>query len=466
MPFRPTIPENIVIHLGAPSDTSALNVTETFADYIKNVASSEIYPTWPEEALKANILAQISVAMNRVYTGYYRNAGYNFDITSSPAYDQTYVYQRDIYSNIAQLVDELFDSYIRREGNVEPLFAEFCDGIEVSCDGLSQWGSVELANEGLDYISILKSFYGDDITIERNVPVANQTDEIPNVTLKEGDTGADVELLQRRLNRISANFPGIPKINPADGYFSPGTTAAVREFQNVFGLTVDGLVGRATWNQVKFIYNAVKKLYELNSEGLDISDLTTRFERELVRGSSGEGVLSLQYYLNYISQFIPTVRSVNIDGSFGPATENAVLSFQKSYSLPETGTVDRLTWDRIESVYYSLISNLEYASDPPIPLPFPGRLLVEGIEGEDVKILQEYLNYISDRYSSIPRVSEDGVFGPETVAQIRAFKEVFGIGGTSERVGASLWNSIASVYEDLSVGSMVNEGQYSGRNIS
>ena len=157
MPFRPTIPENITVHLGSPS-SNAMNVTLPFSDYIKNVASSEIYPSWPEEALKANILAQISVAMNRVFTGFYRTSGYDFDITNSPAYDQTFIYQRDIYENISVIVDEIFNSYIRRERNIEPLFAVFCDGVEVNCEGLKQWGSVELANNGLSYEEILRTY--------------------------------------------------------------------------------------------------------------------------------------------------------------------------------------------------------------------------------------------------------------------------------------------------------------------
>ena len=161
----PRIPEQIVVHLGAPN-SDAMNVTESFADYIKNVASSEIYPTWPEEALRANILAQISVALNRVYTEFYRSRGYNFDITSSPAYDQTYVYGRDIFSNVSEIVDEIFDSYIRRRDFIEPLFAEFCDGVEVSCNGLEQWGSVNLAEQGLDAFSILQRYYGNDIVLE------------------------------------------------------------------------------------------------------------------------------------------------------------------------------------------------------------------------------------------------------------------------------------------------------------
>jgi len=466
MPFTPTIPEQIVVHLGAPDDASAQNVTESFPNYIKNVASSEIFPTWPEDALRANILAQISVAMNRVYTGFYRNAGYNFDITSSPAYDQTYVYQREIYSNIAALVDEIYDSYVRRNDSIEPLFTEFCDGVEVSCNGLSQWGSVALAEEGLGYLDILKRYYGNDIVIEQNVPVRNRPPEIPDVTLREGDTGADIEILQRRLNRISSNFPGIPKIAEIDGYFGKSTTDAVKEFQKVFGLSVDGLVGRATWNQVAFIYNAVKRLYEVNSEGLSLSDVNTTFDRELNPGDEGDGVLSLQYYLSYISLFVPTVQSTALDGSFGPATENAVISFQRTYGLPETGIVNRLTWDRIESTYYGYVNELEFNANPPVPLPFPGRILADGVEGNDVRVLQEYLNYISNSYNEIPKVTVDGIYGPATAEQVRIFRQIFGIGNESNRVGAPTWNAIASVYEDLSVGSLVNEGQFPGYEIS
>ena len=171
---NPRIPEQIVIHLGSP-DSDAMNVTENFADYIKNVASSEIYPSWPTEAIKANVIAQISVALNRVYTEFYRSRGYNFDITNSPAYDQTYVYGRDIYSTVSQIVDEIYDSYIRRENNIEPLFAEFCDGVEIQCNGLEQWGSVRLAENGMDYFSILQEYYGNDIVLETNVPIENIT---------------------------------------------------------------------------------------------------------------------------------------------------------------------------------------------------------------------------------------------------------------------------------------------------
>ena len=458
----PVIPEEIVVHLGAPDDTSAQNVTVSFSDYIKNVASSEIYPSWPREAIKANVIAQISVALNRVYTEFYRSNGYNFDITSSPAYDQTYTYGKDVYSNISEIVDEIFNSYIRREGFIEPLFAEFCDGVEVTCNGLSQWGSVSLANDGLDYFSILKNYYGDDIVLEVNVPVENISPSAPPVTLVEGDTGRDVELIQRKLNRISANFPGIPKIYPVDGFFGQSTTEAVKKFQEVFGLTPDGLVGRATWNEIQFIYNAVKKLYTVNSEGLRLEDVNTRYSGELSLGDVGDGVLNLQYYLAYISLFVPTVQSTALDGSFGPSTENSVKSFQKTYGLPETGVVDRATFDKIENTYFTFINEIDYESGNGRVLPFPGRVLREGVEGSDVRVLQEYLNYISRAYNSIPTVNVDGVFGANTAAQVKAFKELFNIPGNPERVNAQTWNSIANIYDDLYNGANTSSGQYPG----
>ena len=461
----PKIPEQIVVHLGAP-DSDVANVTVSFADYIKNVASSEIYPTWPREALKANILAQISVALNRVYTEFYRSKGYNFDITSSPAYDQTYVHGRDIFSNISEIVDEIFDSYIRRKEFIEPLFAEFCDGVEVSCNGLSQWGSVDLAEQGRDYFSILQNYYGNDIVIEDNVPVENVSSSAPSVTLREGDTGRDVELLQRKINRISANFPGIPKIYPVDGFFDRSTTEAVRKFQEVFDLEPDGIVGRATWNQVQFIYNAVKKLYTVNSEGLRVTDVTTRYSDTLSIGAKGDEVLTLQYYLSYIALFVQTVSEAPMDGDFGPATDNAVRSFQRTYGLPVNGVVDRATWDRIENVYYEFISQIDFEFGSGRILPFPGRVLREGVEGSDVRVLQEYLNLISESYPEIPRVNVDGVFGQQTARQVKEFKEIFNIPGAPNRVNAPTWNAIASIYDDLYNGQTVGEGQFPGYNIS
>lgn len=457
----PVIPENIVIHLGAPNE-DAPNVTESFAGYIKNVASSEIYPTWPREAIKANVLAQISVALNRVYTEYYRSQGKDFDITSSPAYDQTYVYQRNVYENVSEIVDEIFNSYIRRIGYVEPLFATFCDGIEVECDGLTQWGSVELANQGMDAFEILKRFYGDDIELVRDVQVGNINESAPTVPLREGDTGAEIERIQRKLNRISTNFPGIPKIYPVDGFFDKSTTDAVKKFQEVFDLQADGIVGRATWYEIQFVYNAVKKLQSVNSEGLRIEELSTQYTNELKAGDASSGVIALQYYLEYIALFVDTVVSPSVDGAFGPLTEESVKSFQRTYGLPETGVVNREVWTAIQNTYYEIIASVPYVFSENTTLPFPGRVLREGLFGDDVRALQEYLNFIAKSYTSIPTVTVDGDFGPATARAVSEFKRLFDIPGDPERVSVQTWNAITGIYDDLYNGNRAIEGQFPG----
>ena len=463
--MEPRIPEQIVIHLGAP-DSNAQNVTESFADYIKNVASSEVYPTWPEEALRANILAQISVALNRVYTGFYRNQGKDFDITNSPAYDQTYVYQRDIFENVSEIVDEIFNSYIRRQGNVEPLFAEFCDGIEVRCNGLYQWGSVELANSGLNDEQILKNYYGDDIEIVRDAPVDGDGFTRITRTLQIGDSGRDVELMQIRLNRISRNYPGIPKIYPVDGFFDQSTEDAVKRFQEVFNLIPDGIIGTATWNSINYIYNAVKKLYTINSEGLSLSELETAYENELDLGDSSRNVYILQYYLAYISLFYPTVTRAVTDGDFGQNTLNAVRSYQETFGLPITGVVNEATWNSIQNTYYQILSRFPYRFEDGLILPYPGRVLRIGVDGNDVRAVQEYLNYISRTYTDIPKITVDGAYGPSTAAAVSKFVEIFNLPDSRGRVNAQVWNAIINVYDDLYAGNTVNEEQFPGYGIS
>ena len=282
----PVIPESVTVHLGYPN-AEARNVTVPFVDYIKNVASSEIYPTWPESALLANIYAQISFALNRIYTEYYPSRGYDFQITNSTAIDQSYVYGRDIFENISQLVDQVFNSYIRREGAVQPLFALYCDGVEVQCGGLSQWGSVELANAGFTAEEILRYYYGENIEIVRDVPVEGVGESYPGRILRAEMFGDDVYLTQIRLNRISKNFPGIPKISDVNGFYSAETADAVAEFQRQFGLEVTGEVDRGTWYSIARVYAAVKSLSDVNSEGVPIEDVTLLFDDRLSEGITG-----------------------------------------------------------------------------------------------------------------------------------------------------------------------------------
>lgn len=454
----PYIPESITVHLGPP-DSDARNVTVPFTDYIKNVASSEIYPTWPENALRANIIAQTTFALNRIYTEYYPSRGYDFDITNSTAIDQSFIYGRDIFENINDLVDELFDTYIRREGSVEPIFSLYCNGTTVTCDGMSQWGSVSLANEGRTPFEILKYYYGDDIELVRNAPVAGVSRSYPGRILERGSSGNDVRFMQVRLNRISKNYPAIPKIRELDGIYADDTADAVSEFQRIFSLPVTGAIDKSTWYAILRIYGGVKSLSDLDSEGIPLEDVTQLLDTVLSLGSRGVGVRELQYFLRFVSVFDPAVYSVEIDGIFGGDTEQSVRSFQREYGLPETGIVDTATWEKLYRTYQSLLQSLgdEYFSAT--TAPYPGFAVRIGSTGAEVERLQEYLNRISDVYTQIPKLTVDGIFGPATRSAVIEYQKLFGLYPTGI-VGFNTYNSLTETYRAIVEGSQASQGQY------
>ncbi|MBQ0010999.1 MAG: peptidoglycan-binding protein [Ruminococcus sp.] len=456
----PVIPETITVHLGAPN-TNARNVTVTFPDYIKNVASSEIYPTWPESAIRANIYAQISFALNRIYTEYYRSAGYDFDITNNTAFDQAFVYEREIFENISRIVDEIFNSYIRREGAIEPLYALYCNGTTTTCNGLSQWGSVSLANEGNGAFDILQNYYGDTIELVTNAPIEGIRPSVPGGFLRLGSIGNEVRFLQVRLNRISANYPAIPKIQPVDGIFGPETEDAVRAFQRIFNLDVDGVVGPATWYKVQFIFNAVKRLNELESEGITLDDVSNQFPRTLEPGSSGIGVTTVQYYLRVIATFNPLIPDVELTGYYGDETTEAVSAFQSVYGIPVTGIVDEETWDSMFDVYYGLVSSLTENEVGVVGIPFPGRYLRLGSAGDDVTALQTYINAASQLYGQIPEIPVTGVFDENTRDAMYAVQALFDL-PISGVVGPVAWNILSEIYSDVISGETYDEGQYPG----
>lgn len=354
--ITPYVPQRITVHLGAPN-SNAENVTVSFSDYVKNVASSEIYPTWDESALRANILAIVSFALNRVYTEFYRSRGYDFDITSSTAYDQFFVNGRSYFDNVARLVDELFNDYLRRPGFVEPLAAKFCNGTTVTCEGLSQWGSQNLAQRGYTSTQILKSYYG-DVEIVTNAPIQGITSSYPGTPLRRGFTGPSVVTVQVSLNRISQNYPAIPKIPAVDGIFGSQTEAAVRKFQEIFNLTPDGIVGPATWYALVRIYVAVTNLAELRSQGQRFYVNSWAVTDPIEQGDRGIKVEHLQYMLSILSAYIPEIPPVAIDGVFGNATRTAVIAAQRRFGLPQTGIVDAATWDEI----YDQFSGIENAT--------------------------------------------------------------------------------------------------------
>lgn len=349
----PFIPERITVHIGPPS-TGGENVTVSFSDYVKNVASSEIYPTWDESALRANILAIVSFALNRVYTEFYRSRGYDFDITSSTAYDQFFVKGRSYFDSISRLVDELFNDYLRRPGFVEPLAAKFCNGTTVTCEGLSQWGSQNLAQQGYNSTQILKSYYGNVETV-LNAPIRGISSSYPGTPLRIGSRGPNVVVLQASLNRIAQNYPAIPKIPDVDGIYGSRTEASVRSFQQIFGLTPDGIVGPATWYRIVRLYTAVTSLSELRSAGQQFYAINWSPPNSLQAGDTGDKVRLLQYMLSVLSAFISDIPPLSVDGIYGPATRAAVLAAQRRFRLPETGTVDATTWDEI----YDQFSGIE-----------------------------------------------------------------------------------------------------------
>ncbi len=456
----PFIPETITVHLGDPN-AAAENVTLPFVDYIANVASSEIYPTWPENAIRANMYAQISFVLNRIYTEYYRSRGYDFDITNSTAFDQSFVKDRDIFENISRIAGEIFNDYIVRGGRVEPLFAQYCDGIEVTCNGLSQWGSVTLAEEGRSPYEILTYYYGDDINLVTDAPIDSPDSSAPEFPLRLGSVGDDVRTVQIRLNRISNNYPAIQKIVEPDGFFSDDTERAVIDFQNIFGLEPDGVVGKSTWYAIRRIYNAVKRLNELDSEGINLSEVTEEFPEDISLGDEGNAVANLQLFINYLATYYNTIPSVTVDGVFGNETRDAVFSAQRTFDLPITGIVDAATWEAIYRAYLGIIGTVPTEFTEGVTLPYAGVPLRIGSEREEVRALQEYLNFISQYYPEIPSVSVTGYFGTQTQRAVRAFQRLFGIAELGV-VGLLTWDAITGLYSDLYRGVELRDGQYPG----
>ncbi len=392
-PITPYVPQSITVHLGPPG-ADAENVTVSFPEYVKNVASSEIYPTWEPAAIRANVLAITSFALNRVYTEYYPSRGYPFNITSSTAYDQKFIKGRSIFENISQVVDSIFNSYIRRIGFVEPLAAKFCNGTTTTCDGLSQWGSQAMAEQGADSITILRSYYGDNIEIVTNAPVMGIRYSYPGAPVRLGDRGEAVLRIQTMLNRISRDYPAIPKVQPVDGIFGEGTEQAVIKFQQIFSLTPDGIVGSATWYKLVFLYVGVLDLAELVSEGQTFyaNAIPLEFSDVVAPGDTGEEVRVIQYLLSVVSEFYSNVPPVAVDGVYGPATRQAVLAVQQMAGLPQDGVVGEQTWQALYRLYAGIADTMtEYTnvipeqyrpqlaeSDATSLTQYPGRPLILG----------------------------------------------------------------------------------------
>ena len=439
----PIVPNYITVHLGKP-DENVQDVTVPFVDYISNVASSEIYPTWPEESLKANIYAIISFTMNRVYNEWYRSKGYNFDITSSPSYDQTYIPNRSTYDNNNNIVEEIFNNYVVKDGQVQPYFTRYCDGRNTTCDGLSQWGTVSLANQGKSALDILKYYYGNDISIVYDAPVGDNTQGYPGYPISLGSVGNPVLLIQRDLRRIRQNYPAIPNINDTFGIYDEETRAAVLKFQQIFSLPETGIVDKATWYKIKYIYTSVKKLSDLYSEGLTESEVTFLYSDELKYGDTGIEVEEIHYFLDAIAFLDPDIPRLPLNSVYSDNTVSMVKAFQKKYGLPVTGIFTYDDWVVLKDAYNTILNSFNSQNQTYIDELYPGYLLTKGMSGEDVRRFQKFLYMICQFDHSIPGVRVNGIFDDLTEKSVKKLQNDYGF-DINGIVGPLLWKKVVEL---------------------
>ncbi len=433
----PVVPNNIVVHLGSPSSNSR-NITVPFTSYISNVAASELYPTWPQNALIANIYAIISFTMNRIYNEWYRSKGYNFDITSSPAYDQTYTENRSTYENINNIVQEIFNNYVVKGKGIEPYFTGYCDGRKLICNGLSQWGSVTLANQGKTPLEILKNYYGNDISIKYDAEVGDGTIGYPGYDIELGSFGNPVLAIERDLKRIRNNYPAIPEIPSSPGIYTNDLANAVKKFQEIFNLPVTGVVNKATWYKIKYIYNSVKKLGDLYSEGITEEEATFLYNDKLTLGNSGIDVEYIHYFLDALAFLDPDIPRLKTNSIYSENTVTMVKAFQKKYGLPVTGDFTYSDWKVLKEEYEKILSFVPDKNKDYVNELYPNNFLMKGMSGDDIKRYQRLLLKICRFDKSIPGVRVNGIFDDLTDRSVRKLQNDYGfeINGI---VGPLLW---------------------------
>lgn len=366
--------------------------------------------------------------------------GHNFDITNSTQFDQMFVENGQIFRTIDEMVDRIFNRFIRREGHREPFFAEYCDGRRVTCPGLWQWSTVTLAQQGLNALQILRRFYPNDIQIVETDNIGGVEESFPGFTLRPGMSDPSIRTMQNWLNRIRVNFPTIPPVT-ASGVYGPQTEAAVRAFQAISSLSSvapNGVVNRTTWNNISRAYSAVKRLGELTSEGVVIGIGRTPPTDIIRQGARGNLVGRAQYIINFISQFYHDVPSVVQDFNFGPNFAAAVREFQRLFGLNPDGVIGPLTWRMLYDVYWRIRDNINLPGDgggtvvPPVPPepppgaggipPYPGQLIRVGDRGDNVARIQRCLNAVINT-----GLNTDGIFGPLTQAAVMNFQSSRGL---------------------------------------
>ena len=439
----PIVPNNITVHLGAP-DENARNITVPFTDYIANVAASEIFPTWPKNAIIANVYAITSFAMNRIYNEWYRSKGYNFDITSNPIYDQTYTENRSTYENINNIVDEVFDNYVVKGNQIQPYFTTYCDGRVTTCNGLSQWGTVSLANQGKSPLDILKYYYGSDISIKYDAPVGDNIQGYPGYPIGLGNVGNPVLAIQRDLRRISKNYPAIPYITNTLGIYDEETVSAVKKFQEIFNLPITGVVDKGTWYKIKYVYTSVKKLADLYSEGLTKDEVTFLYTDKVEYGDTGIEVQYIHYFLDAIAFLDKDIPRLPTNSIYNNNTITMVKAFQEKYGLPVTGVFTYTDWSVLRRVYDDILKSFpseykEYVSDL-----YPDYFLVKGMTNDDVRRFQKYLLAICRFDKSIPGVRVNGTFDDLTEKSVKKIQNDYGF-DINGIVGPLLWKKVVEL---------------------
>ena len=369
--------------------------------------------SWPEEALRANIIAQVSLALNRIWTEWYPSRGYSFNITGSPGYDQAYVNGRTVFAVMERLTAELFNTFVQRSGDAEPYFTEYCDGKTVTCPGMKQWGTVDRAREGMNALQILRYYYGNRVQLVTTDNIAAIPSSYPGSPLRRGSTGTNVRILQKQLSRIARDYPSFGK--PAvTGTFDEATENSVKKFQKQFSLTADGVVGQRTWNTLYAAWVDAQ------------SDLggTAWPGTALRRGAVGMEVRLVQFWLRLAADNYSALRPVTVDGSYGAATVSAVEAFQTLFGLTPDGVVGRSTWNKLKEVGLAVANKIVAANVAPGQFTTTTRA---GSSGTAVRAVQYYLRRLAAYYSDVPRVAVDGKFGAATTRAVKAWQSRAGL---------------------------------------
>ncbi len=393
-----------------------------------------VCPTWPEQALRANILAQISLALNRIWTEWYPSRGYSFNITGSPGVDQAYVSGRTVFAVMEKLTAELFNTYVRRRGDREPYYTEYCDGKTVTCPGMKQWGTVDRAKEGKNALQILRYYYGSRVELVTTNNIASIPSSYPGSPLRRGSTGSNVEQVQFWLSDLAQFDSSLPAVT-VDGSYGAATERAVKVFQQKQSLTADGVVGQKTWNA----------LYAAWLEAQSDLGGTAWPGTALRRGSTGMEVRLVQFWLRLAADNYSGLSHVTVDGSYGPATVRAVTAFQNRFSLAADGVTGRSTWNKLKEVALAVANKIVDYGVAPGQFTATVR---QGSSGTAVRAVQFYLRRLAAYYSDVPTVTVDGTFGAATTRAVRAWQERAGltVDGT---VGRLTWQSIYDAVQAL-----------------